>query len=93
MKELIKFQCEICKEVYDEKEDALKCEKTPIQKIGVSIGDKIIPHPKYYLSGRTLIVHEITVTSPGHFENFWADLWDGSGGHVFFTSEDFRKVE
>jgi hypothetical protein len=42
MKEIIKYQCEVCGRVYDDKEDAARCETKPVQNDkGVKVGDVV----------------------------------------------------
>lgn len=42
MKEIIKYQCEVCGRVHSDKEGAIKCESIPIQHDkGVKVGDVV----------------------------------------------------
>jgi len=42
-KQITRYQCEICYQLYDSKEDALECESKPIsQDKGAKLGDEIV---------------------------------------------------
>ena len=43
MKEIIKYQCDVCGRVHSDKEGAIKCEAIPIQHDkGVKVGDGVL---------------------------------------------------
>jgi len=42
MRKLIKYECEICKELFDLEQEAIKCEKRGKEEILAPIGEKIL---------------------------------------------------
>lgn len=38
---ILKYKCEICKQIYDKKQDALACEERPVSHDDVGVGDVV----------------------------------------------------
>ena len=99
MKEIIKYQCEVCGRVYDDKEDAARCETKPVQNNkGVKVGD-VVRITRGSGAGQLAKVTAITVHErgwgPAIYDHSVALLADGidSWGSRLLTFDSYEVVE
>lgn len=97
-----KFQCEICKEFYDKKEDAEKCESRPIyQDKKVKVGD-LVKIKSGDGAGKLAKVYKVAIRDMyyGHYvhERYWhtitviADIMDDGGGTRILDFDSYEIV-
>lgn len=82
MKEIMMYECDICKEVYRDKEEAISCEKrgkeTPLVQEGETIQYAIHVDggfPSYYVDMRVREIEE-----KGHYMMYYAGEYDEEKG-------------
>jgi hypothetical protein len=99
MKEIIKYQCEVCGRVYDDKEDAARCETKPVQNDkGVKVGDGVLI-TRGDGAGKFAKVTAITVQErgwgPANYDHSVALVADviGSWGSRLLTFDSYEVVK
>jgi len=99
MKEIIKYQCEVCDRIYRDKEDAVRCEAKPVQNDkGVKVGD-VVRITRGSGAGQLAKVTAITVHERGwglaiydHSVALIADVIDSWGSRLL-TFDSYEVVK
>jgi len=91
MRKLIKYECEICKSLFDSEQDAIKCENRGKEEILAHIGEKILYRDDWNGGFGTCYAEMeiIDVEVCGHYIKYEIGL-DGCFYELLFGNEEFN---
>jgi len=89
MRKLIKYECEICKKLFDSEQEAIKCEKQGSEEILAHIGVRILYSNDWNGGFCCTEMEIIDVEVCGHYIKYEIGL-DGCFYELLFGNEEFN---